>query len=467
MNQTSLVIIGAGPGGYTAALLAARAGIKVTLIDQKVNPGGVCLFSGCIPSKTLLHMTRLIQEAKKAQSCGISFNQPRLDIKKIRQTKNDIIAKLTQGLGFLCKKSNIDFIQGKAAFKNSHQIEIQSMDGSSLSLSFKKAIIATGSEPIDLPFAPNSPHILNSLKAINLNNIPESMLVIGGGYIGLELGSVYAGFGSQVTIVEMQPRLLVNADRDLVRILERSLKKSLHQIKTQTKVVNLQKQDNGIQVTIADKRGKQEQHFYEKVLISIGRRPNIQTIRMEQTPIKPCLNGFIPVNETYQTIESHIYAIGDVIGPPILAHKASYEARQVVHHLLGQQGDTRKPCIPGVVFTDPEIAWCGLTEQDAQQQNIDIKISRFPWAASGRAITLHRPDGLTKIIADPASDKILGLGIVGYDAGELIGQGVLAIQMGATVKDVMNAVQQHPTLSETILEAAEHYYGVSPHIFPK
>lgn len=464
-TNVNLVVIGGGPGGYAAAFLAADLGMTVSLVDLDVNPGGVCLYRGCIPSKALLHAAKVVAESKEAENFGIHFEKPKIDLNKLRDWKNNVVTKLTGGLGQLSKQRKINYIQGRASFVNSSTINIEKTDGSSQQLSFDKAILATGSRPIKLPIAPDSPRILDSTTALDIENIPQSLLLVGGGYIGLELGTVYAELGSKVSVVEMLPQLMTGADRDLASILEKRLNKIMDKIMVSTKVAKMEETSNGIHVTFEGPDGKSFSEEYEKILVAIGRRPNSENIGLENTKVTMTDRGFVEVNLQRQTSDPSIYAIGDITGNPMLAHKASHEGRVAVESIFGHKVAFEPKAIPAVVFTDPEIAWCGLTETEAKAQGRKVEVAKFPWAASGRAITLDRVDGLTKLIVDPDTEMILGVSIVGPNAGEMISEGVLAIEMGANVTDLKLVIHPHPTLSETVMESAESFFGQSTHIY--
>ena len=463
--MSKLVVIGAGPGGYAAAFFAADLGLEVTLIDAEKNPGGVCLYRGCIPSKALLHAAKVLSESRDAKNFGIEFGQPKIDLNKLRDWKNGVVTKLTGGLGQLTKQRNITFIQGKAKFLNSHSLEIQKSDGQKQTLSFEKAILATGSHPIRLPFAPESHRILDSTTALNLENIPESLLVVGGGYIGLELGTVYAELGTKVSVVEMMSGILPGADRDLAGVLEKRLQNVFKSIMLETKVMKMEDTKKSIKVTFEDKNGKTPTQEFEKVLVAIGRKPNSEGLGLENTKVQIDPKGFIKVDGQRRSTDPSIYAIGDIAGEPMLAHKASHEGRVAVEAAMGQKVAFEPQAIPAVVFTDPEIAWCGLTETEAKKQNRDIKVAKFPWGASGRAITLDRTDGLTKLLIDPQTERVLGMAIVGVGAGELIAEGVLAVEMGSLASDVGLSIHPHPTLSETVMESADSFLGTSTHVY--
>jgi dihydrolipoamide dehydrogenase len=467
MSSTQLAVIGAGPGGYAAAFYAADLGMQVTLIDPSPNPGGVCLYRGCIPSKALLHVAEVLNDAKHAEAWGITFGAPKIDLDRLRAFKTKVVTQLTGGLGQLSKQRKITYIQGTASFVDARTLELKAEDGKTQTLTFEHAIIATGSHPATVPgLSIESPRLMDSTGALELPDIPTSLLVVGGGYIGLELGSVYAALGTKVTVVEMTDGLLPGADRDLVTVLARRIESICEGVLLNTKVVGMKAQKDGIAVTFEPGGGageKQEQTF-DRVLVSIGRKPNpvpgIETTRVVVNP-----RGFVEVNAARQTAEPSIYAIGDVVGEPMLAHKASHEGRTAVEAIAGQKVAFEPLAIPAVVFTDPELAWCGLTEAEAQKQKRDVTIARFPWGASGRSLTLDRSDGLTKLVLDPKTERILGVGIVGPGAGELIAEGVLAVEMGANATDLKMSIHPHPTLSETLMEAAEVFFGHATHVY--
>lgn len=464
--STNLIVIGGGPGGYAAAFLAADLGMNVTLVDLEKNPGGVCLYTGCIPSKALLHVAKLISEAEEAKNLGVEFSKPKIDLDKLRKWKNGVVDKLTGGLGILSKQRKINFVRGKAGFINSSTVKIEKIEGGAEELKFDKAIIATGSRIATLPFLDiKSKRFLNSTTALNLPVIPKSLLVIGAGYIGLELGSVYNALGSKVSVVEMLDGLLPGADRDLVSHLSKRIKSNFEEVILKSKVVEMKEVKNGIKVTIENKDGNINDKVYDYVLMSIGRKPDTSDLGLENTKVNVNERGWIKVNDQLKTDDPNIYAIGDIVGEPMLAHKASHEGRVAVEVIAGEKVAFEPKAIPAVVFTDPEIAWAGLTENQAKEKNIKVNISKFPWAASGRATTLDRFDGVTKIISEPNTDIILGVGICGPGAGELIAEGVLAIEMAANLTDLKLTIHPHPTLSETVMEAAEVFFGQSTHIY--
>ncbi|MGO8794461.1 MAG: dihydrolipoyl dehydrogenase [Candidatus Sulfotelmatobacter sp.] len=465
-----IAVVGAGPGGYAAAFLAADLGMQVTLIDPELNPGGVCLYRGCIPSKALLHVAKLIEESQQAVNWGIDFPQPNIDLARLRTWKEGVVKKLTGGLGVLSSQRKVEYIRGRAAFENSTTLRISKEDATEAVLSFDRIIIATGSRPAIIPaFKIDSPRLMDSTGALNLDDIPGSLLVVGGGYIGLELGSVYAALGTRVTVVEMLPGLLPGADRDLVLPLHKRLEKMFEAILLNTTVASLSltEDGSGIRATFdgAGVKDKEKEKVFHRVLVSVGRKPNSEIPGLERTQVHVNPRGFIEVNKQLQTSDPSIYAIGDVVGEPMLAHKASHEGRTAVEAIAGHKVAFEPSAIPAVVFTDPEVAWCGLTESQAEKENREIKVAKFPWGASGRAITIDRPEGMTKLIVDPQTERVMGVGIVGAGAGELIAEGVLAIEMAALASDVAMSIHPHPTLSETVMEAAEVFYGTSTHVY--
>ena len=455
-DHAKLVVIGAGPGGYAAAFRAAELGLSVTLIDPEVNPGGVCLHRGCIPSKALLHVAKLISEAEESEEIGVGFAKPTIDVEKIRGWKNGVVEKLTAGLGAKVEKMKINYLRGTAQFKDSHMLNVSLAGGATQELAFDQAILATGSRPIMLPgVAEAGQRIIDSTGALELTDVPESLLVIGGGYIGLELGSAYAAMGSQVSVVEMTNGLLPGCDRDLVSVLKRRLDKKFVSILLNTKVVELKEQNKAVLVTLEDKHGEQTRKRFEKVLIAIGRKPNTESLGLENTSITKSNKNFIVVDGQQRTAEPHIFAIGDIAGEPMLAHKAYAEASVAAEAAVGRKAVFDPRAIPAVVFTDPEIAWCGLTEIAARAQKKKVKTAKIPWRSNGRTLTLGRDDGVTKLVVDPETDRVLGMAVAGPGAGELIAEGVVAIEMAATSEDLRKSIHPHPTLSETVYDAAE------------
>jgi dihydrolipoamide dehydrogenase len=466
-QSTQLVVIGAGPGGYAAAFYAADRGMQVTLVDPAVNPGGVCLYRGCIPSKALLHVADVVNEARHAEAWGVTFGAPKIDLDRLRGFKTKVVNQLTGGLGQLSKQRKITYIQGTAGFRDARTLEIRSEKGDNAdTVSFEHAIIATGSRPATVPgLSIDSPRLMDSTGALELPDIPASLLVVGGGYIGLELGTVYAALGTKVTVVEMTGGLLPGADRDLVNVLSKRIESICEAVLLNTKVVAMQDAKTGIAVTFEGAGDAAKARTFDRVLVSIGRRPNSTVPGLDRTGVKVDARGFIEVDAARRTAEPSIFAIGDVVGEPMLAHKASHEGRVAVEAIAGERVAFEPLAIPAVVFTDPELAWCGLTESDAQKQNREVAVARFPWAASGRALTLDRPDGITKLILDPKTERVLGVGIVGPGAGELISEGVLAVEMGANATDIRMAIHPHPTLSETLMESAEVFFGHATHVY--
>lgn len=465
-EKIKLTVVGGGPGGYVAAFLAADLGMDVTLVDLEKNPGGVCLYRGCIPSKALLHVAKLIYEAEDAKNWGIEFGKPKIDINKLRDFKNNVVNKLTGGLGQISKQRKVNFIQGRASFINSSLLKIEKADGQTIEHSSDKVIVATGSVITTIPSLDiKSKRLLNSTSALDLPEIPKSLLVIGGGYIGLELGSVYQALGTKVSVVEMMPGLLPGADRDLVNYLSMRIKKSFAEVMLNSKVLGMSETKAGINVKIQDDKGSVTDKVYDYVLMSIGRKPETRGLGLENTKVTLTDRGWIKVDRQLRTTDPDIFAIGDIAGEPMLAHKASHEARVAVEVIAGHKSYFEPLAIPAVVFTDPEIAWAGLTEEQAKKEGIKYEVAKFPWAASGRAVTLDRNDGVTKLIVDPYTQRILGMGLCGPGAGELISEGVLAIEMGANVTDLKLTIHPHPTLSETIMDAAEVFFGQSAHYY--
>jgi dihydrolipoamide dehydrogenase len=467
-SNLNIAVVGGGPGGYAAAFLAADLGMKVTLIDPEANPGGVCLYRGCIPSKALLHVAKLIAESRHAKNWGIEFSEPNIDLARLRSFKEGVVNKLTGGLGQLSKQRKVQYVRGDASFENSNTIRVAKNGGGEESLTFDRIIIATGSRPSVIPSLKlDSPRMLDSTSALDLKDIPATLLVVGGGYIGLELGTVYAALGSKVSVVEMTAGLLPGADRDLVLPLHKRLEKSFAAILLNTTLTAVKEEANGLRVSFDGKDVKEQdrEKVFDKVLVSVGRKPNSEIPGLERTQVKTGDRGFIQVNKHLQTSDPAIYAIGDVVGEPMLAHKASHEGRTAVEHIAGHKIAFEPNAIPAVVFTDPEIAWAGLTETQAEKEGREIKVAKFPWAASGRAMTLDRTEGMTKLIFDPATERVLGVGIVGAGAGELIAEGTLAIEMAALAKDVALTIHPHPTLSETLMQSAEVFFGTSTDLY--
>jgi len=470
MSKTRLAIIGAGPGGYAAAFLAADLGMQVTLIDEELNPGGVCLYRGCIPSKALLHVARVLTESKEAANWGVEFAAPTLDIDKMRAWKTSVVEKLTGGTGQLSKQRHVQYIRGRASLLDAATLSITKHDGREEPLSFDHAILATGSRPAAVPiFPPFGERVMDSTEALEIKSVPKTLLVVGGGYIGLELGTVYAALGSRVSVVEMMPSLLPGVDHDLVSILAKRIEKICAAVMLNTKVTEMKEAKDGVHVRLdgpgVTQSGQGPEQVFEKVLVAVGRKPNSNIPGLEKTKVEIDAQGFIKVDPQRRTAEPTLYAIGDVAGQPMLAHKASHEGRTAVEAIAGNKVAFEPRAIPAVVFTDPEIAWCGLTEDEAKKTNRAVTVARFPWGASGRAITLDRPDGVTKLLIDPQTERVLGVGIAGSGAGELIAEGVLAVEMAALASDVALSIHPHPTLSETVMESAEVFFGTSTHVY--
>ena len=463
-TQYDVAVIGAGPGGYAAAFQAADLGLRTALIDQDPQLGGVCLLRGCIPSKALLHAARLITDAEEAQVFGIQFGKPQLDLAALRQRiKTAIIGKLTKGVQTLASSRKVDVIHARATLKNATTLTLSGSE--SRELSFAHAILATGSRPsIPASLKIDDPRVMDSTSALELPDIPTRLLVIGGGYIGLELGTVYQALGSEVTLVEALPRLLTGVDSDLVRPLQQRMQRRFKAIRLDTRVEKLEARKDGIAVSLTGQAGDTTEVF-DRVLVAVGRRPNSEQLGLEQTKVAISPQGFVQVDHQRRTAEPTIFAIGDVAGEPMLAHKATHEGLIAARVIAGRQAAFDVVAIPAVVFTDPEIAWCGLTEEAAKASGQAVTVARFPWAASGRATTLGRNDGVTKLVLDAEYGRILGVGICGVSAGELISEGVLAVEMGAVAEDMAGSIHPHPTLSETLMEAAESFHGQPTHIY--
>ena len=462
-SHYDVAVIGGGPGGYAAAFQAADLGLRTVVIEQDPQLGGVCLLRGCIPSKALLHAARLITEAEEAQAWGITFDKPKLDLEALRRRMQTIVGKLTKGVQTLAASRKVEVIHARASFKNATTLSLSGAGGQR-ELSFAHAILATGSRPaIPASLKLDDPRVMDSTGALELPDVPARLLVIGGGYIGLEMGTVYQALGSEVTVVEALPHLLNGADPDLVRPLQLRMQRRFKAIRLNTKVEKLDARKDGIAVTSTGPDGSTTELF-DRVLVAVGRKPNTEQLGLEQTKIALSHKGFIQVDTQMRTAEQKIFAIGDVVGEPMLAHKASHEGLVAARVIAGQQA-AFDATIPAVIFTDPEIAWCGLTEEAAKTSGQHVTVARFPWAASGRATTLGRNDGLTKLVLDAESGRVLGVGICGAGAGELIAEGVLAIEMGAMAEDVAASIHPHPTLSETVMEAAETFHGQATHLF--
>ena len=459
---TEILVLGAGPGGYTAAFYAADNGKKVTLVEQNRRLGGICLNVGCIPSKALLHATEILREAKESAGRGIEFGPAKINLDQLRQWKESILEKLGQGIKSLAQRRGVQVIHGRGHFEDSHTLRVETSEGQKF-IRYEKAIIAVGSKPaMPSAFDLGNKRIMTSTEALEIQDVPQDLLVVGGGYIGMELGTVYAALGSKVVVLEALPSILMGVDADLVRPVNRTAQKAFKEIRVNTKVLKMATAGKQIKVTMETDK-EQREELYDRVLVSVGRAPNYSDLGLENTQVLKNDKGFIQCNTQQQTDDPDIYAIGDVNGGALLAHRASKEAKIAVEAILGEASAFENIVIPAVVYTNPEVAWCGLTETEAKEKHIEIKTAKFPWGASGRALTLDRPDGLTKLLIEPETERILGVGIVGAGAGELISEGVLAVEMGATARDIADSVHPHPTLSETLMEAAEAFYGSATH----
>ena len=464
-RETDVVVIGAGPGGYAAAFHAADLGLRTILIDRREKPGGVCLHVGCIPSKALLHASGVVSQTQHAAHFGIHFGEPKIDLKALGDWKDGVVQKLASGLSELCRRRGVDFIRGRAQFEDSESIRLEESEVSSIR--FEHAVVATGSRPMSLPGIDiESPRVMDSTAALDLQAVPETLLVVGGGYVGLELGTVYATLGSKVTVVEVLSGLLPGVDSDLVKPLEKRIRRLFENVYLNTRLTGMKEIKKGIQVHFQGEVEK-EREVFARVLVAVGRKANSDHLGLANTRVEVDSNGLIQVDSQRRTTDPRIFAVGDVAAQPMLAHKATREGKVAAEVIAGQPSEFDNQAIPAVVFTDPEVAWCGLTETDAKQQGRPVKVSRFPWAASGRALTLGRSEGLTKILFDSDTGRVLGVGIVGPHAGELIAEGVLAVEMTAVAEDLSSTIHAHPTLAETIGEAAEAFLGQATHLYRK
>jgi dihydrolipoamide dehydrogenase len=460
--KTEILVLGAGPGGYAAAFYAADRNKKVTLVEQNARLGGICLNSGCIPSKALLHATALLRETKVSAARGIEFGPATIDIPKLRAWKESILEKLGEGIKGLAQKRHVQVLHGRGHFEASQTLRVETPEGQKF-VEYEKAIIAVGSKPaMPSAFDLGNKRIMTSTEALEIPDIPNDLLIVGGGYIGMELGTVYATLGSKVVVVEALQSILPGLDPDLVRPVGRFAQKAFKEVRVNTKVLKMATAGKQIRVTTQQEK-EQREELYDRVLVSVGRVSNCGDLGLENTQVKRDDKGFIITNAQLQTDDPHIYAIGDVTGGVLLAHRAAKQARIAVDAVLGEASVFENIVIPAVVYTDPEIAWCGLSETEAKEKAIEIKTAKFLWGASGRALTLDRPDGVTKLIIEPETERILGVGITGCGAAELISEGVVAIEMGATVRDIAESVHPHPSLSETVMEAAEAFFGTATH----
>jgi dihydrolipoamide dehydrogenase len=459
-----LVVLGGGPGGYAAAFLAADLGMDVAIIERDERLGGTCLLRGCIPSKALLHVGRVLAETRELEEWGVRFPKPTVQLDALRARKDKVISTLTGGLATLARRRHVRIIQGEARFTGSTTIEVETAAGSE-TITYDHCILASGSRPTRIPaFEIGGSRVMDSTGALELEDVPETLLVVGGGYIGLEMGTVYAELGSQVSVVELTDTLLPGADRDLVKPLQQRLEKLFAAIHMRTKVARLEDAGGAVRVHFEGADGPFTGEF-SRVLVAVGRRPNSDGLGLEHTGVMVNAKGFVEVDDRQRTADPRILAIGDVCGEPMLAHRASHQGKVAVEVLQGEPAVFAPRCIPAVVFTDPEIAWAGLTENEAAMAGRPVEISRYPWAASGRAHALGRIDGLTKLLVDPETERVLGLGIVGTGAGELIAEGALAIEMGCVARDLMETIHPHPTLGETVAFAAENFFGLATEIY--
>jgi len=463
--HAQVLVIGAGPGGYTAAFRAADLGQKVVLVEKHATLGGVCLNVGCIPSKALLHSAKVIDEAKSMSKHGISFAEPEIDIDKIRDYKDGVVGQLTKGLAGMAKMRKVQVVQGDAKFVSDNSVEITTNDGKQ-TITFDDCIIAAGSRVVDLPFLPDDPRIIDSTGALELKEVPKKMLVIGGGIIGLEMATVYRALGAQITIVEMFDQLIPAADKDVVKVLHRFVKKQYESILLETRVTQVEAKDDGLWVTFEGKKAPKEPQQYDLILSAVGRRPNADKLDLANTGVAVDDKGFIKVDSQLKTNVAHIYAIGDLVGQPMLAHKATHEAHVAAEVIAGKKHAFEPRCIPSVAYTDPEIAWVGITEKEAKDQGIDYAVGVFPWAASGRAIGVGRTEGFSKTLYDSKTNRIIGAAAVGVNAGELIAEMSLAIEMGCEAEDIALTIHPHPTLSESFGFSAEAFEGTCTDLPP-
>ena len=463
--KTEIVVVGAGPGGYAAAFYAADLGKKVILIEREKKLGGVCLNRGCIPSKALLYATHQIVNSRESAHRGITFAEPKIEVDKLREWKGSIIEKLAGGVASLAKMRGVTIITGRAYFEGSNKLRVETEQGQQF-VEYEKAILAVGSAPaMPKAFDLGNPRVMTSTEALEVTDIPENLLIIGGGYIGMELGFVYSALGSKVTVIEAMDAILAGADADLARPVVANAKKSFKEIRLKARVTKMATVGKQIKVE-SEFNGEKLSELYDRVLVSVGRVPNSADLGLENTKAVLDEKGFVKVNSQQQTDDPSIYAIGDIAGGILLAHKAHKEARNAVENIHGESG-IFESIIPAVVFTDPELAWCGLTEAEAKEKGVAYVVSKFPWSASGRALSFDRTDGVTKMLVDPETERVLGVGICGAGAGELIAEAVLAMEMGATVEDIALTIHAHPTLSETLMECAEAFYGHATHTFSK
>jgi len=456
--KTQLVVLGAGPGGYSAAFRAADLGIDTVIVDARETLGGVCLNVGCIPSKALLHVAKVIQEAKHLSSNGVSFGEPTFDLDKIRAWKDSVVSQLTKGLSGMSKMRKVKHVQGYGKFTGANTLEVEGPDGKKTTISFDNAVIAAGSEPVSLPFIPEDERVIDSTGALEMRDIPEKMLVLGGGIIGLEMGTVYHALGSKIDVVEFLDQLMPAADRDIVKVYMKTIKDKFN-VMLETKVTNVEAKKDGLYVTFEGKNAPAEPVRYDRVLVAVGRKPNGSLVAAEKAGVKVNERGFIDVDKQMRTNVQNIFAIGDLVGQPMLAHKAVHEGHVAAEVISGKKHYFDPKCIPSVAYTEPEVSWAGLTEKEAKEQGINYEAASFPWAASGRAIASQATDGLTKLIFEKDSGRLIGGAIVGTNSGEMLGEICLAIEMGADAEDIALTIHAHPTLNESIGLAAEIFEG--------
>jgi dihydrolipoamide dehydrogenase len=464
--RAEIVVLGGGPGGYTAAFYAADKGRQVVLVEQEPRLGGVCLNRGCIPSKAYLHAAKLVAEARESGPRGITFGEPRIELPKLRAWKDSILDKLGGGIAGLARARGVTVLRGRGHFEESRTLRVETSEGQRF-LTYDAVIVAVGSRAaMPRAFDLGNPRVMTATEALEVPEVPGELLVVGGGYIGMELGTVYATLGSRVTVVEALPAILAGADVDLARPVVKYTERAFKEVRVGAKVLKMATAGKRIKV-VSETAGQQREELYDRVLVSVGRAPNTNDLGLENTQARCDAKGYIEVDAQQRTGDPVIFAVGDVVGGALLAHKAAREARVAVDVIDGEPNTTADVVIPAVVFTDPEIAWCGLTEAEARQQGIPVAVAKFPWSASGRALTFDRVDGLTKLVIEPETERVVGVGLTGAGAGELIGEGVLAVEMGATARDLAESMHPHPTLSETLQECAEVFYGQATHTAPR
>jgi dihydrolipoamide dehydrogenase len=456
--ETEVLVIGGGPGGYAAAFQAAHRGLDVVLVSDEPRLGGVCLLRGCIPSKTLLSVSDLIQQTRRAVERGVHFDEPTIELEELRGWKDHVVERLTDGLEHLAERRRVRVVRGRAVFAGSHEVRLENSEEADR-VRFDHAIVSVGSRPIPLPGTEFGGRIMDSSRALELDEIPGNLLVVGGGYVGLELGMVYATLGTAVTVAELTDGLLPGTDRDLVKPLRRRVDELFEEVLLETEVAGLEQIDDGVRVEVSG-----DERTFERVLVAIGRRPNTDELGLDETEVRTDDDGFVTVDEQRRTADEAIFAIGDVAGGMQLAHEAMHEGRVAADVIAGEPAAFDRRAVPAVVYTDPEVAWCGLTERDAASEGIEVEVARYPWSASGRAASIGATDGMTKLLLEPKTERVMGVGIVGPDAEALIAEGALAVEMGAVARDLAMTVHPHPTLSETLGEAAEAFFGSATHL---